>query len=105
MYAILFNSDDSPLRVTRQCLFFLIKKNIYMTDFENYRTVFKIILFIFGCAGSLLLCPDFLQLQGVGATVHCGAQATQTGFSCCRAWALGTRLQGLWLTGSGAQVP
>ena len=43
---------------------------------------FKIYVFIFGCAGSLFLCSDLLQLPGLGAT-HC------SGFSSCRVWALG----------------
>ena len=42
---------------------------------------FYINLFIFGCVGSLLLRVGFLQLWQAG------------GFSCCRAWALGARLQ------------
>ena len=50
------------------------------------------ILFIFGCVGSLLLRTGFPQLRQVGATLHCGAWASHCGgFSCCGAWALGTR--------------
>ena len=48
-------------------------------------------LFIFGCVGSLLLHTCFLQLQRAGATLCCGAWASNCGgFSCCRARALGT---------------
>ena len=44
----------------------------------------------FGCAGSSLLHPGFLQLQWVGAALHCGGQASHRGgFSCCGAQALG----------------
>ena len=53
---------------------------------------FLIYLFIFGCVGSLLLHVGFLQLQRMGATLPCGAQASHCGgFSCCGARALGTR--------------
>ena len=52
-------------------------------------------LFIFGCVWSSLLC-----IARAGATLRCGAQAYCGGFSCCRAWALGTRAQQLWHTGS-----
>ena len=43
-------------------------------------------LFIFGCTGSLLLCTGFLWLWITGAALWlwCGS-----GFSCCRARALG----------------
>ena len=56
----------------------------------------KFYLFIFGHAGSLLLCSGFLWLQRVGSS-YC------RGFSCCRAWALehaGTRRT--WHTGLAA---
>ena len=44
------------------------------------------------CFGSLLLHAGFLQLRRVGATHRCGARAFHcSGFSCCRAQALGTR--------------
>ena len=51
-----------------------------------------IYLFIYGCIASTLLRTGFLQLQRAGAILHCGAQASHcSGFSCCRAWALGTQ--------------
>ena len=51
-----------------------------------------IYLFIFGCVGSLLLHMAFLQLRRVGATLRCAARTSHhSGFSCCGAWALGTR--------------
>ena len=51
----------------------------------------KIYLFIFGCTGSSLLHTGLFKLLQVGATLRCRAQASDCGgFSCCRAWALGT---------------
>ena len=53
---------------------------------------FLINLFIFGCIGYSLLRAGFLQLWHVGATLRCGAHASQCGgFSCCGTWALGAR--------------
>ena len=47
--------------------------------------------FIFGCAGSLLLCTGFIQLQQARATFLCSTLASPCGsFSCCGAQALGT---------------
>ena len=49
-------------------------------------------LFIFDCVGSLLLCAGFLKLWRARAALRCGARASHFGgFSCCGAWALGTR--------------
>ena len=57
----------------------------------------------FGCAGSSLLHAGFPQLQQAGATLRCGARASHRGgFSCCRAWALGTWAQLLQCAGSRA---
>ena len=41
-----------------------------------------ILLFVFGCAGSSLLCGLFFSCWEQGAALHC------SGFSCCRAQAL-----------------
>ena len=50
------------------------------------------VFLFFGCVGSLLLCAGFLWLQRAGATLCCGARASHcSGFSCCRARALGAR--------------
>ena len=52
----------------------------------------KFIYFIFGCVGSLPLRTGFLQLWRAGATLRCSDQASHcSGFSCCGAWALGSR--------------
>ena len=51
-----------------------------------------IYLFIFGCVGSSLLRVGFLQLWRAAVTPRCSAWASHCGgFSCCRAWALGTQ--------------
>ena len=68
-----------------------------------------IYLFIFGCVGSSLLRPGFLQLQRSGATLHCSAWTYCGGFSCCGARALGARASvvvacGLSSCGSRAQL-
>ena len=42
--------------------------------------------------GLQLLCKGFLQLQQLGATLHCGPRAShRSGFSCCGTQALGTQ--------------
>ena len=52
--------------------------------------LFILLFKIFACTGSSLLLMGFLYLPEVGATFHCGVQASYCGgFSCCRAWALG----------------
>ena len=55
--------------------------------------------FGFGFAGSSLLLPGFLQLWPEGVTL----QSWYTGFSCCRARAVGTRAQ--WLQCIGLVAP
>ena len=85
-----------------------------------YNAFLKIILFIFGCAGSSLLPGLFSSCCEWGLLSSCGARASQgCGFSCCRArlqgmWASavaahglssrGSWAQELWLVGSGAQA-
>ena len=68
-----------------------------------------IYFFIFGCLGSSLLCAGFLQLWRVGATLCCGARASHcSGFSCCRAWALGMQASVVvarGLSSCGLQAP
>ena len=77
---------------------------------------FLVVLFIFGCAGSLLLCLGFLQLWQVGTTLklQCegfslqwllllqSAGARHAGFIGCGLQALEHRLQSL---GKWAQLP
>ena len=73
-------------------------------------------LFIFGCSGSSLLRGLFSSFGERGLLSSCGAWASHcSGFSCCRAWALGrtafcrcgTRAlvaRGMWnLSGPGIQ--
>ena len=51
----------------------------------------KFIYFIFGCVGSSLTRRLFSGCSERGATLPCGARASHCGgFSCCRAWDLGT---------------
>ena len=79
------------------------QKELYQLCFFLF--FYKFIYFIFGCVGSSLLHAGFLQLWRAGATLHCGAWASHcSGFSCCRACALGARAQKLWLVGSSPQV-
>ena len=66
----------------------------------------KIILFmysfIFGCAGSLLLCGLFSSCSKQGLVSSCGLQTSHcSGFSCCGAQALGRT--GFSSCGTGAQ--
>ena len=57
-----------------------------------YLLILKIILFLFGCAKSLLLLGHFSSCGKQGLLSSCGARAShRSGFSCCRAWA-----QGVW---------
>ena len=53
---------------------------------------FFLLILIFGCIWSLLLCMGFLQLWRAGATLHCVVWTSHFGgFSCCRARALGAQ--------------
>ena len=70
------------------------------TSVSSFFFFFLIYLFIFGCVGSSFLCEGFLQLRQVGATLHCGAQASHYRvLCCCRAQAPDVQAQQLWLTG------
>ena len=68
-------------------------KPLQVFVFLFYKFIYLFIyLFIFGCIGSSLLHVGFLQLQRMGATLSCGAQASHCGgFLCCGAQALGAR--------------
>ena len=68
--------------VVKEC--FQGKRHFLLNHIETERQVeiwversffFKIYLFIFGSAGSSLLCTGVLSLWLPGATVHCGARA------------------------------
>ena len=65
----------------------IIKQSIFVEHLQHTR-FFKN-LFIYGCAGSLLLCMDFLYFQQMGSTLFHSVQISHCdGFSCCRAQAL-----------------
>ena len=54
-----------------------------------FQIIFK---FIFGCAGSSLLCGLFFNYGEWGPLSRHGAQASHCGgFSCCGTWALGVQ--------------
>ena len=98
------NSDSftSSFSVGIPFILLIYLPNCSVSDFQYYSFIN---LFIFGHFGSSLLCEGFLQLQQVGATLHHGAWASHcSGFSCCRARALGAQAQQLWLVGSRAQA-
>ena len=63
---------------------------------ESQSLFVVVVLFIFGCSRSSLLCAGFLYVRWLGATLHCRALAFHCGgFACCRA-------QSLWLPDSRA---
>ena len=98
-YTFLFSSPSSLLQ-KQQCS--REKKRWINFIFID---LFIFCLFIFGCIGSSLLRAGFLQLWRAEATLRGGARASYCdGFSCCRAWALGTRAQQLWLASSRVQA-
>ena len=86
---------DLPVRT------FHIKRIIQYVTFYVW-----LLIYLFGCLGSSLLCAGFLQLRRAGATLCCGAQASHccgssllqsrgsrcTGFSSCGSQALEHRL-------------
>ena len=47
-------------------------------------------VFMFGCAGSSLLCVGFLRVQRVGPTLSCAQASHCSGLSDCGAQSLGT---------------
>jgi len=64
-----------------------------------------IYLFIWGCAGSSLLCQLSSGCGQQGLLSSCMRASPCSGFSSCRARALGLRLQKLWHTGSVVAAP
>ena len=55
-----------------------------------------LVLFIFGCTGSLLLSPGFLYCSDWGLPSSCGPQASHCGgIPCCGSWTLDCRLSRL----------
>ena len=55
-----------------------------------FEFIVYLFIFIFGCAGSLLLCTGFILLQQARATLLCSALASHCGGFSCGAQALGT---------------
>ena len=99
--------EANQLVQTRRCsrLCYITKHRLFLFYFIYYYYYY----YFFGCIGSSLLHVSFLQLWRARATVCCGARASHcSGFSCCRAWALGEwasvvvahGLQYLWCMGS-----
>ena len=65
-----------------------------------YQWILKINYFISGRSGSSLLHAGFLQVQQARAALHGGARASDSsGFSLCRARALGLVGSVVWRTG------
>ena len=82
----------SALQTSSSVSFFQISDFTLFFFLKEIGVYFFIYLFIFGCVGSSLLRAGFLQLWRAGATLRCSAWASHCGgFSCCGAWALGTR--------------
>ena len=74
----------------------------FQTLLYYYFLNYLFIYFIFVCTGSSLLHTDFLYLQQVGSSLHCGVPAFHcSGFS-CGAWAVGHT--GLSSCGTWAQL-
>ena len=73
-------------------LFISVKFAIFLKSssriFLFYFLSNSISLFIFGCAGSLLLCSLFSRGSEQGLLYSCGAWTSCVGFSCCGAGAL-----------------
>ena len=79
------------------CLFMLWMVSFVVQRFlgliMSHLFLLFIFFFLFGFSGSSLLCTSFLLLPQGGASLHCSAQASPcSGFSCCTAQALGTRV-------------
>ena len=78
---------EQPISLVDSQLSFVFSffNGLYLKKKKDY-------LFIFGCAGSLLLCGVFSNCSEGGLLSSCGAQASHcSSFSCCRAQALGVQ--------------
>ena len=63
---------------------------LHLTDEDLSFLKILLFIFIFGCAGSLLLHGLFSSCSEQGLLLSCHVQASHWGsFSCCGAWALG----------------
>ena len=85
-------SEDRSLDLTISALHSFTLSSVleWVAGLEN--TWFLKVTYLFGCAGSLLLCRDFLWLQWVGATLVVVRRLLIVAASCCRA-------RELWHTG------
>ena len=67
---------------------FSMKSNV--TEGKSCKSSFRRFMYLFGCSGSSLLRMGFLWFHSAGTTPRCGEWAGhRSGFSCCRAQALG----------------
>ena len=81
--------SDSVIYIYTFFFYFILFKNILLNTFKNFYLFY---LFIFDCVESSLLHAGFLQLRRAGATLRCGAWASDRGgLSCC-----GARAPGSW---------
>ena len=94
------------------CFLTCIQISLQLSNIQYSIIIFFFIIlfmysFIFGCAGSLLLCGLFSSCSKQGLVSSCGLQTSHcSGFSCCGAQALGrtnfsscgTGAQELWPT-------
>ena len=93
--------------------FYCFNYCLYLHQHSFFRAIFKNYVFIFGCAGSSLLQSPSSSCREPGLLSSCDVRASHgSGFSCCRAWALGQRgfsslgmwAEQLWLLGLRAQA-
>ena len=84
------SSEKKKTLALSEGLFILSLSNYLSRSLNNTLPIY--LLFLSACTGSSLLQAGFLQRWRVGATLCCGVQASHgSGFSCCRAQALGTQ--------------
>ena len=88
-YKIYWREDFSPFCAKGSANRDLLPQHHILMSIFFQKLVFKNLL-IFGCAGSSLRCPGFLQLRPVEPTLCRRARASHCrGFSCFGVWALG----------------
>ena len=65
------------------------RKESDTTERLHFHPYFYLLIFIFDCAGPLLLCGLFSSCGKWGYSVAAAQTSHRSGFSCCGAWALG----------------